>query len=670
MFFRRSCLLALVLSLLITLPLPSACLAEEVIEDFFSHVAVMPDGVMRVQEDISVRVEHGKIKRGIYRDFPTDYRDARGEPVRVGFEVKEVLLDGFPVEKSITRQSNGVRIKIGDPDSYVPRGLHTYSITYVTTGQLGFFEDHDELYWNVTGNGWEFPILRASARVTLPPGTPLEKLAWYTGPSGSKQKNAAGRIGDNEAYVETTVPLGIREGLTLAVAWPKGYVIPSGDYYRETRRLQTLARVKTLIPLATVMLIFAYYFTVWWLHGKDLRPGRVIPLFHPPEKINPATASYMVHQGLSEEALTSTIIDLAVRGFLLIEELGNIFPFHSGGIFRDGNLGGAGRFRKGVTEKTYILKRTEKEQDELDPMEASFLTLLFPYSDRLVINQSSHSILSAAKKILYQDLKERCSPLIRRNTLFVATGVAITLVLMASSGILLSMAGGNMAIFSFIIAWLSIWTLGVSTLLYTVWKSLSEGIRRKKGSYIARGIFLSVFSVPFVIGQLAGMGIMARSTSVYFALTLVVVLAINVLFGKWMKNYTPFGRTIMDRVEGFKMYLGTAESERIRRFAQLDMPEDTPEQFEKMLPYAIALEVEKEWAMRFQDVLERGAYKPEWYVGPGPFFFYGPDNFTTSLNTGLVNSISSASRAPGSGSGFGGGGSSGGGGGGGGGGGW
>jgi len=466
------------------------------------------------------------------------------------------------------------------------------------------------------------------------------------------------------------VPLGRREGLTFAVAWPKGYIIPSEEYYREARRWELLSRMKTLIPVATLLLILAYYCLVWWLHGRDLRPGRVIPLFHPPEKVNPATASFMVNQGFSEEAMTSTIIDLAVRGYLVIEELGNIFPFHSGGIFRDGNLGGAGRFRKGVTEKTYILKRTEKGQDELDPMEASFLTLLFPYSDRLLINQSSHSILSSAKKVLSQDLKERCSPLVRRNTLFVAMGVALTLLVMVGSGIFLSGAGGNMPTFGFMTAWLSVWTMGVSTLLYAVWRSLREGIRRRKGSALARGIFLSVFSVPFVIGQLAGMGIMASATSVYFALTLVAVLVINVLFGKWMKNYTPFGRTIMDRIEGFRMYLGTAEKERIRRFAQLEMPEDTPQQFEKMLPYAIALEVEKEWAMRFQDVLERGSYEPGWYVGEGPFFYYGPDNFSTSLNNGLVNSISSASRAPGSGSGFGGGGSSGGGGGGGGGGGW
>ena len=668
MSIKKTARLILLVFLLIPV-LPLSCMADEVIEDFVSSIAVMPDGVMKVREDITVRVEHRKIRHGIYRDFPTVYQNTRGERVKVGFQVREVLLDGIPVKKSISRQDNGVRIRIGDPDSYVPPGSHTYSIEYVTTGQLGLFEDHDELYWNVTGNGWDFPIMKASARISLPPGTPLEDLVWFTGPQGSRERKASGYVRGNEAFVEITAPLGSKEGLTFALYWPKGYIIPSSEYYREAKRQENLSRLKTLLPLGIILLILGYYLLVWFLHGRDLRPGRVIPLFHPPERVGPAIASFLVNQGYADEAFTSTIIDLAVRGYLVIEELGSAFPYHSGGTFANGHLGSLRRFRSRVTDKTYVLKRTEKG-DGLDRTEGGFLSLLFPYGDILVINQSSREALRETKKYLERELKEFCLPLVRKNLPYVVAGIVLTLLSIGSTGFFLAHWGGKTGIFGFMTAWLSVWTLGVSALVLGVFRAFREGFQKKKGSALFRGVIMGAFSIPFLVGQFAGMGMMAMSTSLYFTIALIAALVLNVLFAKWMKNYTRLGRAIMDKLEGFRMYLSTAEKERIRRFASVDMPEDTPEQFEKMLPYAVALNVEKTWAERFAHVLEVSEYQPGWYVGPGPYFFYGGDSFASNLSNGLSGAISSAATPPGSSSGFGGGGSSGGGGGGGGGGGW
>jgi uncharacterized membrane protein len=123
----------------------------------------------------------------------------------------------------------------------------------------------------------------------------------------------------------------------------------------------------------------------------------------------------------------------------------------------------------------------------------------------------------------------------------------------------------------------------------------------------------------------------------------------------------------MDEIEGFKMYLQTAEGDDIRR---LQAPAETPELFERYLPYALALGVENAWSERFSDVLRRASeggergYSPTWYNGRS--FRHGSiDGFTSSLGPSLASAVSSTSRAPGSSSG-GGGGSSGGGGGGGG----
>ena len=128
----------------------------------------------------------------------------------------------------------------------------------------------------------------------------------------------------------------------------------------------------------------------------------------------------------------------------------------------------------------------------------------------------------------------------------------------------------------------------------------------------------------------------------------------------------------MDEIEGFEMYLRTAEGDEIRR---LEAPKPTPEIFERYLPYALALGVENEWSERFADVLAsagadpESGYSPVWYRGHD-FRSLGADGLVASIGSSLSSAVSSTSRAPGSSSGGGGGGSSGGGGGGGGGGGW
>ena len=156
-------ILFLILSLC-ALPLAAA----ESILHFFSDIEVHPDGAMTVTETIKVRAEGRQIKRGIYRDFPTDYKDRMGNNYRVGFELQSVLRDGTPEDHFIKRQSNGVRIYFGREDVYLKSGIYTYTMTYRTHRQLGYFADHDELYWNVTGSDWAFPIEQAGARVSLP----------------------------------------------------------------------------------------------------------------------------------------------------------------------------------------------------------------------------------------------------------------------------------------------------------------------------------------------------------------------------------------------------------------------------------------------------------------------------------------------------------------------
>ena len=162
---------------------------------------------MLVAEHIRVRAEGDKIKRGIYRDFPTKYRDRLNNNYQVMFELLEVQRNGINEPYHTKQLSNGIRIYIGRSDRFIDRGEHAYSIIYKTKRQLGFFDKFDELYWNVTGNGWDFPIDKASAIVNLPVTFPQDQinLEGYTGPQGPKGQNYTAHVEyDGSAWFETT----------------------------------------------------------------------------------------------------------------------------------------------------------------------------------------------------------------------------------------------------------------------------------------------------------------------------------------------------------------------------------------------------------------------------------------------------------------------------------
>ncbi|MGD9265693.1 MAG: DUF2207 domain-containing protein, partial [Lysobacterales bacterium] len=187
-----------------------ACASEDILS-YHSDILVRADGSMLVTETIQVRSEGNRIRRGIYRDFPTTYKDRFGNRYRVTFDVLDVQrnneLEPFHTED----RSNGVRVYMGSANRTLQPGLHEYRLRYHTTRQLGFFEDYDELYWNVTGSDWIFGIGRASATVELPAavGADQIRLDYYTGPQGGTGKDAAVKItGERKVDFHTTRRLG------------------------------------------------------------------------------------------------------------------------------------------------------------------------------------------------------------------------------------------------------------------------------------------------------------------------------------------------------------------------------------------------------------------------------------------------------------------------------
>ena len=275
---------------------------------------------MLVTETIRVRAEGNQIRRGIFREFPTTYARTDGSRSTVGFDVLSIKRDGTKEAYHVERRVNGVAIYIGQKDHYLAPGEYAYEIRYRTDQQLGFFADHDELYWNVTGVGWAFPIDIARARVQLPINVPQDaiRLEAYTGSAGAKRRNYIARIEDGSALFETTRPLAVQQGLTIVVSWPKGYVAAPGEL---ASALHFLGDNKPLACAVLALLcVLAYYIVIWKRVGRDPPRGVVVPQYRPPEDESPASMRFLESMGYDNRCFVAGVLSLAVKGYLTIEE--------------------------------------------------------------------------------------------------------------------------------------------------------------------------------------------------------------------------------------------------------------------------------------------------------------------------------------------------------------
>lgn len=617
--------LGLLWLIVLTWPWSLPAAADERILLFRSEIQVAVDGSMQVRETIKVRAEGEQIKRGIYRDFPTRYRDRLGQRKQVGFQVLSVERDGFPEAYHTEARQNGVRVYMGQPEVLLePGGVYTYRLSYRTERQLGYFADHDELYWNVTGNGWSFPIDEAKAVVRLPSAgdepLPLE-LEAYTGPEGARGRayvawvNARG-----EAEFATTAALGPEQGLTIVVSWPKGVVAEPdaaasiGYFLRDNLGM--------LAGVGGSVLVLVYYAAVWLRVGRDPDQGVIIPRFEPPEGLSPAVLRYISRMGFDHRTFAAALVNMAVKGYLSIHE------------------DGSGKYE--------LRREGRSDAAQLSAGERKLAEALFAGSDHLHLVNTNHTRVAAAIKALKDYLKAEFHRVyFFTNGGYLVPGLLLSALVVVGSGL---GDAEDKGAFLFLTFWLTGWSFGV----FFLWTQ-------------RQFLMAALFSFAEV-GALVGFGALVAPWMVAVLLGLVLL---NILFYYLLKAPTRSGRKLMDAIDGFKMYLAVAERDRLNL---MNPPERTPELFERYLPYALALGVDQQWSEQFSDVLARAAsdergYAPRWYHG-SHWDRLDAGRFGSALGGSITSAIAASATAPGSHSGAGGGGSSGGGGGGGGGGGW
>ncbi|HUS55068.1 MAG TPA: DUF2207 domain-containing protein [Thermohalobaculum sp.] len=626
--------------------------AEEQIRSFDVEIEVLEDGTLDVTENITVTVEGREIKRGIYRDLPIAYKEEDGRNALATFEVLEVLRNGATERYHRSSEGAYARVYMGQRDVLLPvPAEQRYTLHYRTSGQLRAQQGYDELYWNVTGDRWKFRIQTASVAIRLPDGTEILQHAAYTGPRGATGTDfEVVAVADGVYRARITAPLDHHEGFTVAIGWPKGAVkIPPVQY--GVRRAtggytvpMTLGGVR-LGPIAAVLgtMLGALALLLGWLRvGRDPAGGAIYPRFEPPAGLSPAATRYLKKFGFGPKCLTAAILSMAVKGALRIAEQ------PSASLFRD---------------KEYTLDPLGAKKRGLTTGENAAYWQLFPGSQPLTLtaNEICGARVDKARAELKSKLwDEHYGASFRRNTGYTVGGIAAGVII--SITLILITERGNMMVAAY-------WgapALLCALLTYAAGFLLVEFGDMRQGGRPTIGRLAKVLAALFFVVTFGGSLLSEFSfddilafaePSVAYAGAAFGVVAM--LFHFLMAAPSKAGRKILDEIAGFEIYLRTAEEDRLDI---LSPPERTPELFEQLLPYAVALGLSHQWAAKFADVLAKAA-QPVWYSGSGQFDIGG-------FERGFSHAVSSTT-APSRGSGgSGGGGSSGGGGGGGGGGGW
>ncbi len=362
------CLLAALAGLI-----ASSTFADERILEFHSDVRVFSDATIEVTETIRVRAEGQQIRRGIYRDFPVEFKDHFGNKHEITVEPLSVLRDGARESYHTVRNSRDIRTYFGRSDVFLSPGEYTYTFRYRANRMLGFFDEHDELYWNATGNRWDFPIDAASATIRLEFDVAASDvhIDAYTGRLGSKEQNfRASRDEAGNVMFQAARSLPASHGLTVVVGWPKGLV----DEPTSSQRLGWLLsdNRNLLAALIGLVLLLAYYIPVWRAEGKDPEEGVIVTRYEPPEGFSPASLRYISQMYYDNKVMTAGIVSLAVKGYLTIKESGSSHTLEKV----------AGKNASG---------------GDLATGEQALLDELFKKRDYILLQQSNHKILGAAR---------------------------------------------------------------------------------------------------------------------------------------------------------------------------------------------------------------------------------------------------------------------------------
>lgn len=589
---------------------------RENIVDYDIEIHVNKDASMDVKEKITVNALGDEIRHGIYRDFPTQYKNKT-----VSFKINDVTLDDEDVKYTTESVSRGVRIKIGSSNEYVSEGIHTYVIDYTTERQMFFEEDYNELYWNLIGSGWNFDIEECSAKIYFPKGTEIleDDIKAYVGAYGNSEEadDVYWYVDEDESCVYFNVfhEIPSQNAFTIVVRAEKGTIAEPTLGQRFRWFIQDNAMF--VVILIGMIGLGVWQFIVWKKYGKDPEKNVIIPKYYPPEGMDVGDVKYVDTMGKTDRILEATFISLATKGFLKFDK-------------------GSEKNSVMTVEKTYS-KNPDEYKDELSEFERDVYRSIGS-KEKLGYTPSLYDILQRLKKRISKKLSEKYDDKVFfKNIKYSVISIVVSVILFVVGAIVGTIS--NPYITSYGIE--NIMTILAIAFIFFMVIFLCKDLIKAKSNRLISFIFILIWGVPFLIfGILMSLEVLRSfMESIFQAFIIVGIVLQNYLFIKWIPRYTQEGMRIKEDIDGFKMFINVAKDD--------DFKDKTPEMFDKYFAYAYVLGLENKWASKFEDILKQADYIPTWcstYMFDDGVF--NCPAFTSSFSSTFSSSMSSASTAP------------------------
>jgi uncharacterized membrane protein len=389
--------------LLLTTPLAHA--AGERIKAYSVHIDVQQDGSAQVQEEIYYDFGTEGEHHGIFRKIPLSFR-LEGDPTERSLTLSSISVtdeNGSFIPTNYDESINVATMKIGDPNVLVS-GQQVYVIRYTAWGAVSRLSDRDEFYWGATGTEWPSPIDKARVEVVFPSQYPSESVTafCYRGAYGSTDKcdsSTLYEMPDTKAIGKVRFEqsgLDPYQGLTIAIGIPRG-ALALDEGAKTLGREYTSLGIRRFwqdpfidFSLLAPIVVFALMFRQWWKHGRDPKGrGTIVPEYEIPENLSPLECSAMNSGTLTNAAISASIISLAERGYLRIEQV------KVAGILWDGT--------------DYLLTKQKEPDAKIALTDRFILDELFK-TDRVKVSELAHKLVelkSLLNKTVFSELTER-----------------------------------------------------------------------------------------------------------------------------------------------------------------------------------------------------------------------------------------------------------------------
>jgi hypothetical protein len=358
---------------------------ERVVKDDV-NLTVGADGVVHAKETIVYEFAGG---REIERSFVTRtrYDDTRDRLFEIE-NVKASSPDGGPARSSLTREGDRTVVRLSGGGALT--GRRTVTLRYDVLGGISPMGAGDELRWTAVG-GWAVPV--DSAKVSVEAGAVVRNLNCFAGALGSS-------VGCTQFFTNHTHTRGEfaqramlpQDHMTVVVGYSGG-MSKAEPLFEKRHTLATAFTVNTVTAgslLGLLVLLLGGLGLLYQLRGRDARTvsrkaaeGDHTPVtgmsFEPPDGVRPGQIGTLIDEQADVIDVTATIVDLAVRGYLLVEE-------HA---------------------RDWSLRKLERPTDDLLPYERTLFDALFSGRDSVRLSELGGTFaadLARVRGALYDDV--------------------------------------------------------------------------------------------------------------------------------------------------------------------------------------------------------------------------------------------------------------------------